>query len=473
MPSKPGVYLFLDKKGNVLYVGKAKNLKKRVKSYFVNTKNLLEKTRILVSQIEKIKTFIASSEIEALLLEANYIKLYKPKYNAKLTDGKAYPLIQITIKDKYPKVLIARRADDNKSLYFGPFPNSSALRLVLKTIRRIFPYQSVVNHPNKLCLYNHLGLCPCPQVMGYKEYKKNIRHIITFLKGNTKKIISNLKKEKSMLSKREEFEKAEVLQKKIDAIYYVTSPVYEKFDYKINPNLEVDLRNKELLLLKTCLSKHSLQVGNLKRIEAYDISNISGNFATGSMVVFTNGEKDSSEYRRFKINNLPNSPNIPNDFAMMQQIISRRLNHHEWSFPDLIIVDGGKGQVSAALKALYSSSDQARPESREVMSSSRKRSSTRSMTDPRFLEGDKVSSRQARTIDGIPIIGLAKGEETIIIPSPNSLSLRERARVRFIEISLPKDSPALHLIQRIRDEAHRFAIAYHRKLRSKQLLLDT
>jgi len=344
-------------------------------------------------------------------LEANYIKLYKPKYNAKLTDGKAYPLIRITVRDEYPKVLIARRNEDKKSLYFGPFPNSSALRLVLKTIRRIFPFQSVANHPKRICLYNHLGLCPCPQVTNDKDYKKNILHIVTFLKGNTKKVLRSLEKERSVVSKLQEFEKAEALQRKIDAINYVTSPVYQKFDYRVNPNLDLDLRKKELSGLKDCLSRYNVQIKNLKRIECFDISNISGTNATGSMVVFFNGEKDTSEYRRFKIRR---TDKIPDDFAMMQEVLERRIRHGEWTMPDLIIVDGGKGQVSSAMEVL-----------------------------------------KKRNIN-IPIIGLAKREETIITSD-------------FEEIKLPKDSEALKLTMRIRDEAHRFAITYHRKLRSKQL----
>lgn len=411
MPLKPGVYLFLNERDEVLYVGKAKSLKKRVSSYFVYLSRLGEKTKILVSQISKIKTLEVASEIEALLLEANYIKKYKPKYNIRLADGKAYPLIRITIKDKYPKVLIARRTEDKKSLYFGPYPNTGAMRLVLRTIRRIFPYQSVVNHPNKPCLYYHLGLCPCPQVFSDKEYRKNIRHIISFLKGNTKTVIKDLKIERNILSNKEEFEKARLVQKKIDAILFVTSPAYEKFDYKLNVNLEEDLRRNELQSLQLCLAQHAVQTNYLERIECYDISNISGTNATGSMVVFVNGEKDSSQYRKFKIRKLY----TPNDFAMMQEVLQRRLNHKEWPMPDLIIVDGGKGQVSSAIEV--------------------------------------VEERKLK----IPVIGLAKREEIIITSS-------------FDEIILPKDSPARNLVMRIRDEAHRFAITYHRVLRSKAFL---
>ena len=430
MPSKPGVYLFLGSENEVLYIGKAKNLKKRVGSYFINKANLLEKTKILVSQIKKIRYIVAESEIEALLLEANYIKKHMPKYNARLRDGKRYPLIRITVRDKYPKVLIAKRYEDDpsdkRSLYFGPFPNSSAVHLVLRTIRRIFPFQSVANHPKRLCLYNHLGLCPCPPMFDKdtpntrsilaKEYRKSIYHIIDFLKGCTKKVLKNLEGEREILSKIENFEKASEIQKKIDSIKYVTSPFYQKFDYRIDPNLDEDLRNKELKMLKECLEKHKVRIESLKRIECFDISNISGTSATGSMVVFINGEKDPSKYRRFKIKNVNKAPN---DFTMMQEVLQRRIKHIEWPYPDLVVVDGGKGQVSVALNVL------------------------------------KIQNIK------IPVIGLAKREETIVIPYEE--------KEHFSEVYLPKDSPALHLIMRIRDEAHRFAIKYHRLLRSKEL----
>ena len=416
LSTKPGIYLFLDRKGNILYVGKAKNLKKRVSSYFLKKIDLGAKTGILISQIAKIKTIVVNSEIEAFLLENQYIKRYKPKYNIKLTDDKAYPMIRITMKDKYPKVLIARRPDDKNSVYFGPFPNGAqALRIVLKTIRRIFPYQSVPNHAKKICLYYHLGLCPCPPVFdtpgANREYRKNIKHIINFLNGNTKKIIKDLKKERNFLSKNEDFEKASLLQNKIAAIALVTDPFYKtRLDLDINPNLISDLREKEIQDLTNILNKNCIYVKSLKRIECFDISNTSGTNSTGSMVTFINGEKNSSWYRKFKIKTL----NGPNDFGMIEEVLKRRLNHKEWSYPDLIIVDGGKGQVSTGVKVL-------------------------------------------QNIDlKIPIIGLAKKEETIVTSD-------------LKEINLPQDSSALKLIMRIRDEAHRFAITYHHKLRSKSL----
>ncbi len=361
-------------------------------------------------------------------MEAKLIKKNKPKYNTRLTDGKNYPLIKITVADNYPKILIARHINNNppadKSIYFGPFPNSSAMKLVLKIIRRIFPYQSAPNHAKKICLYYHLGLCPCPPVFDSmefkKEYRKIIRHIIDFLNGDAKKIIKDLTRERDLLSRNENFEKANLLQNKIRAIELITGPFYKRtLDLNIDPNLTEDLTEKEMNCLKHILNQNNIPVKILQRIECFDISNISGTNATGSMVVFTNGQKDVGQYRRFWIR----GKNIPDDFRMMEEVLRRRIKHVEWPYPDLLIVDGGKGQVSAALKAMKQFNNSPRGEA--------------GLT--------------------IPIIGLAKKEETIITSD-------------FKEISLSKNSDALKFVMRIRDEAHRFAITYHRKLRSKNFL---
>lgn len=395
-------------------MGKAKNLKNRVASYFSTTPTG-EKTTLLVEKIASIKYITVTSEIESLLLEANYIKKYAPQFNVRLTDGKAYPLIQITIKDKYPKVLILRRIEDKKSIYFGPYPNAGAMRLVLKIIRRIFPFQSVVNHGNRPCLYHHLNLCPCPTVFDSEEtkrkYRKNIHHIISFLQGNIRKVLKDLEKERNLLSKSEKYEEAIEVQKKISAIGLITQPTTPAFEYDTNPNLYEDLRKQEMEELRSALNSKNIKVETLHRIECFDISNISGKNATGSMVVFTNAQKDSQFYRRFRVR----AKARPNDFLMMEEILQRRIKHTEWSMPDLIIVDGGKGQITSARKV---------------------------------LNQHKLT---------IPVIGLAKREEIIITED-------------FQEIRFPRDSKALQLIIRIRNEAHRFAVTYHRKLRSKYLL---
>ncbi|MEK7160034.1 MAG: UvrB/UvrC motif-containing protein [Patescibacteria group bacterium] len=390
-------------------MGKANNLRNRVSSYF-KAKNLGEKTKQLVSQIHKIKLIAVNSEVEAFLLEENLVKKYKPKYNLKLQDDKSFQRIKITIKDKYPKVLIVRKQKKDGSLYFGPYTNSTSLKTVLKIIRKIFPYQAVSNHQNRLCFYNHLGLCPCPSVTSDKSYKKTIKYIISFLNGKTKEIINKLQKERDNYSKKEDFENAKLIQNKINSIKNVTTAGHKPFEYEENPNLKYDVINNQLDTLKKILLNNSVLVKNLNRIECFDISNISGFYATGSMVVFTNGEKDTSSYKRFKIKRLYN--NKPNDFAMMQEILERRFKRKDWKMPSLVIIDGGKGQVSSVR-----------------------------------LVFEKLNIN-------IPLIGLAKKEETIITGDLN-------------EIVLSKNSVALHLIMRIRDEAHRFAIAYHKKLRSK------
>jgi excinuclease ABC subunit C len=449
-----------------------------VSSYFAKSAQLGPKTQVMVSQIEKIRVTIVESELEALLLEAFYIKKYKPKYNSKLTDNKSYLRIRITIKDDFPKILLARREEDPKSIYYGPFPSASAVKIVLKTIRRIFPFQSVLNHPKRICLYHHLGLCPCPPMFSNSQeikngYKKNIKGIIRILEGQSRTIMKELEKERDLFSKNEKYEDALATQKKINALSLITTPFHRPFEYAINPNLREDIRQKELDGLMEALNAHGLNLKKLERIECYDISNIQGTNATGSMVVLTQGEIDKSQYRKFKIrriwekrvkgkaervkknNKLSLHPSpltlphqeMPNDFAMMKEVLTRRLQHEDWHFPDLIIVDGGKGQVSSGLAALVESG-----------------------------------------VD-IPLVGLAKREETIVIPVLRHSGEEHERRHQnpdsgrasfakmtdgenFVEVSLPKNSPSLHLIQRIRDEAHRFAITYHRKLRSNSALVS-
>lgn len=411
MPEKAGVYVYLNKQNDVLYVGKANNLKSRVSSYFVKSAILGEKTKVLVSQVHKIRITIVESELEALLLEAFYIKKFRPKYNIRMSDDKSYVMIKITIKYSYPAVLLTRRNNDPKSIYFGPYPNSGAVKLVLKTIRKVFPYQSVLNHPRRICLYNHLGLCPCPPIFDSahfkKEYNKNIRGIIRILNAQSSKIVKEFEKKRDNFSRHENYEEAQKLQKKINALKIITEPFHRPFEYDVNPNLRIDLRRHELTELSQILA-----VKKLQRIECYDISNTQGTHATGSMVVFVKGEKDATLYRRFKIK----KDGSPNDFAMIKEVLERRFKRGGWEKPDLIIVDGGKGQVSAAQSV---------------------------------LSVNKIK---------IPLIGLAKREETIVIKESDNV---------FKEVLLPKNSKALHLIMRIRDEAHRFAITYHKKLRSK------
>jgi excinuclease ABC subunit C len=261
--------------------------------------------------------------------------------------------------------------------------------------------------------------------------------------GSSKKIMSELEKERDQASKTERYEEALLLQRRIDALGYITQPFHRPHEYDVNPNLRIDLRQEEMDSLQAILEENGCPVSHLRRIECYDISHIQGTNTVASMVVFVNGEKESSQYRKFKIR----LEKTPDDFASMQEVLQRRLKHTEWEMPGLIIVDGGKGQVSSAMEVL-----------------------------------EKLGIN-------VPLVGLAKREETLVLPIlakpefpmsnikypiSNEPSIRnwklEIGNLKFTEVSLSRDSSALHLVQRIRDEAHRFAITYHRKLRSKNAI---
>ncbi|MDO8270010.1 MAG: excinuclease ABC subunit UvrC [Candidatus Levybacteria bacterium] len=418
LPSTPGVYLFKDEKGKILYVGKAKDLKKRVSSYFSH-KALDSKTLQLVSFVEDIATIRVGSEIEAFLLEASLIKKHKPFYNIKLIDDKSYPLIEIS-QSESPAILITRKKNNLNAHYFGPYSDTTALKVVLKLLRKIFPYQSVKNHPKRKCLYYHLGLCPCIPANPEKliEYRKNLKKIEKFLDGKKDEVIKKLEQERNAYVKLEEFEDAQSIQEKIDRIILITSDTYDPFYYMDKPDFYFQRIEKELESLKIILTPYYSELGSLNRIECYDISNISGKQATGSMVVFENGDKNTKEYRRFKIK----SKDTPDDFLMMQEMLTRRLDNDSWPLPNLLVVDGGKGQVGSALKAL---------------ANNKKR---------------------------IPVIGLAKREEIIVVP------VKTQNGFDFLEIKLPHSTPGVNLLRRIRDEAHRFAITYHRLLRKKSFI---
>lgn len=418
MPSKPGVYQFSDENGKVLYVGKAKNLKKRVSSYFQKQAHD-EKTTLLIPQIKNISHIVVNSEIEAFLLEAELIHKHLPYFNIKMIDDKSYPYIMVS-KSDIPYVTVARKKSIKQAEYFGPYPDAGSVKVVLKLLRKIFPYESVKTHPKRKCLYFHLGLCPCVQAVSENTvvYKKNIANLKRFLKGSTTQVLKNLESERDAFSKNEEFEKAGEVQRQIDSIKTITQETYDPFVYINQPKTQSLREKNENSALFDLLASNGVPLSKLDRIECFDISNFQGTNATGSMTVLIHGSAEKSEYRKFKIRKL----NTPNDFAMHQEMMARRLKHPEWDFPDLFIIDGGKGQVSSVLQVL------------------------------------------AHNGIKIPVIGIAKKFETLVIPRFENRSLL------FIEVRVPLSSPAINVVRRIRDEAHRFAITYHRKLRSKSAL---
>ncbi|HEY5600592.1 MAG TPA: GIY-YIG nuclease family protein [Patescibacteria group bacterium] len=409
LPTGPGVYKFCGVKGNILYVGKAINLKSRIGSYFANRDNLGPKTKAMVQLAKSIEIVKVESEIEALLLEAALISKHLPKFNSELKDDRSPIYIKITVGNEIPLITTARRQKKTKGVkIFGPFPSSSNVRSVLKILRRIFPY-CTHQRRQKSCLYVHLGLCPDPfaSQRARLDYKKTIKNILMFLNGEKKRLILNLIKEMQVLSNNQEFENANKIKKQIDAINYVTQNFRQPEEYLKAPDLIEDLANEKIQALQNVLG---LTIP-LIRIECYDISNTQGKQATGSMVVFTNGLPDISEYRKFKIK----LKNTPDDYSMIKEVIYRRLKN-DWTKPNLFVIDGGKGQLSAAKS---------------------------------ILDIQKVT---------IPIISLAKRLEEIYLPDNSE------------PISLRSDSSAILLLRHIRDESHRFAIFYHRKLRIKAFL---
>lgn len=423
LPGKPGVYLFKDRAGKIIYVGKALNLKKRVASHFLKKFFLLGREELLVSQTKTVNFFLVESEIEALLLEADLIKKYQPKYNVRLKDDKSYLYIKITQSDDFPKVLTARREKIPGHLYFGPFPSAKTVRATLRSLRRFFPYCNChfkICQRRRSCLWVELGLDsgPCLGKIDKASYRKIIRHLTYLLFGKKEKLLKLLQKEMRAAAQKEEFEKAQFYKRQIAGIEYLTRPLRAPSEYLRSPEIFNKKRQEALKELQKLLGLSRIPF----RIEGYDISNIGGQEATGSMVVFTRGEADKSGYRRFKIK----ISQRPDDVAMLKEVMRRRLAHPEWPLPDLVVVDGGKGQVGGVL---------------------------------RVLEEAKIT---------LPMIGLAKRLEEIIIPA--KLRSRGAKKLKFKTIRRPPDSSVLQLLQRLRDESHRFALTYHRKLRIKTLI---
>lgn len=415
----PGVYLYKNSDGEVIYCGKAINLLKRVSSYF--NRNNDTKTSILVSNIAQIETIVVQSELEALILEANLIKKYKPRFNIRLVDDKEYLYIKIT-RELFPQVLTARKSQlKGAKDYFGPFPSSTIVRDTLKKLRRVFKWcnnppvrvklsgeSEKLKYPIKACFYFHLDLCSgaCAHVVDGSAYRKQIGGFVKFLSGQGGSLVDELEKKMKKAASGQRFEEANGYKKMLEGISYLRAST-NIANYLANPNFIENVRQsglEELVVVLNLIKKPD-------RIECYDISNIGGHQAVGSMVVLTNGEIDKSNYRKFKIK----SEGKPNDFAMHQEMMRRRLHHPEWGMPDVIIIDGGRGQVRAVKEELV-----------------------------------KQGYR-------IPIWGIAKRREWLYPPDGS-------------EISLAKNSLALRLIQKIRDESHRFAITYHRKLRQKKFL---
>jgi len=545
LPTSPGVYLFKDAEGNIIYVGKAANLRHRVGSYFGAGQKLTPKLKRMASKVDDLDYFVTTSEQEALILELNLIKRHHPRYNVRLKDDKTFPYLKIDLNEEWPRVHITRRLEEDGGRYFGPFASAKSVRQTLKLIKGIFPFRScsksITGTDPRPCLDYDIGHClaPCIGVVSRGEYAEVIKQVILFLEGKQERVVRQLKSKMNQAAEASDFERAAMFRDQIQAVervvegqriaatvkgeqdviafaqdkdqayvqvffirsgkligresfllqgtryeqpsqimtsfikqFYASSPHIPPLLLLQHPvedmamlqgwlqskrrgkvNIQVPRRgNKKQLVnivaenaqqgleqLKikqlaspTALSaaleeiKGELQLPRLpSRIEGYDISDIQGTAAVGSMVVFDKGKPKPAHYRRFRIKTV----SAANDYAMLQEVLRRRFKRAgsasgSWAIlPDLVLIDGGKGQLNAAQEAM-----------------------------------------QQMGADTVPTASLAKENEEIFIPQKSE------------PIILAKSSPGLQLLQRLRDEAHRFALGYHQRIRKRETFasaLDT
>lgn len=413
LPSAPGVYFHKNQQGEVIYVGKAAVLKNRVRQYFQNTEKD-PKTAALVAEIADTDWIVVETEMDALFLESEMIKRYMPQWNILLRDDKTVSYVRINMKDEIPYVSTTRNPLDDGATYIGPFYAKNTILKALRILRKIFPFYEKT-YDGKKTLNTDLSLTPGIEIgkITPKEYKKNLHNLIRYLNGDRKKLILDLEKQMKTAAALHDFEEAAKLRDE----YFGLKGLKRKIIFSDKEFLDLS-SDKALLELKQLLNLQDPP----RRIEGYDISHISGTNTVASMVVFQNGASDRTAYRKFKIRSSKND-----DTASMYEVIFRRLKHQEWPFPDLIILDGASPQLSAVLGLLSAAN--------------------------------------------IPVVGRNKsGDHTrnadvnLIIPikQPDGQYL-------FQSKVYSNDSHLAKLIIRIDEESHRFAITYHRQLRSKNL----
>jgi excinuclease ABC subunit C len=418
LPDRPGVYLMKDRLGRIIYVGKAKSLKKRVSSYFQRGRARTisqPKIRALIEMIADLDTIEVKSEPEALLLEGKLIKQWRPRYNTDFTDDKRFLLVRVDPGEELPRFRLTRIKKDDRSRYFGPFAHSGLLRRTLAQMRRQFGILLGDTLPKKLPdgtwqLYDDVReeLYGAVNILTAEVYRARVDAACEFLEGKSREWLETLRTEMAAAAEKQEYEKAAELRDVVFALEETLRKTrrFERLDPTRPAGDEEALR-----LLQEALHLAAPPHG----IECFDISHISGTFVVASMVRFTDGRPDKDNYRRFQIKSFIGN----DDFRAMEEVVGRRyrrLVEEQKPFPDLVVIDGGRGQIGAALKS--------------------------------FVGLDVMPP---------PLIGLAKEHETIIFPD-------ERA-----PLNLPLTHPGLQLLQRLRDEAHRFANTYNADLRSKKI----
>lgn len=409
LPARPGVYFHKSSSGEIIYVGKAAVLKNRVRQYFQSKKDMDAKTLALVNEITDTEWIETESEIDALFLESEMVKRYMPRYNILLRDDKSQTFVRINMQDEVPFVSFTRQPLDDGADYYGPFYNGSAVKNALRLLRKAFPYYTKPNLPAKPGLDFQLGLSPGieARVITSIDYKKSLRQLVSYIKGNRKAVQTELERDMKTAAAEHDFERAGRLRDQLRNL----SELQRQIVFSRDEFLDIS-KDKALIGLRDLLNLPNIP----RRIEAYDVSHISGSDNVASMVVATNGLADKREYRKFKLRSPGN-----NDVAHMRETIERRLKHlNGWGRPDLIVLDGGVGQLGAVKDLL----------------------------------------NQAN----IPFVGRNKSGDhsrnaAVVLVFPKDDSYKTEL--------LTSNDHIAKLIARLDDEAHRFAISYHQTIRSK------
>ena len=450
LPREPGVYFHKSKSGEIIYVGKAAVLRSRVRQYFQKSRPFDPKTEALVAEITDTDWTTVETELDALFLESEMIKRYKPRYNILLRDDKSQLYIRIPMKDDFPSVTFTRGPLDDGADYFVPYYNGWAIKKAMKYLRKVFPYSTHQQLPQRVCLQYHLGLCPGveEQKIGKREYRQSLNRLTMYLRGNRKQLTAEMEKDMQRAAKAQQFEQAAELRNQL----YNLKSLQRQIIFSDKEFMDVS-KDHALAGLQQLLSLPDAP----RRIEGYDISHMQGTNNVASMVVATNGIADKAQYRKFKMK-IPGN----DDFAHINETMLRRFSgkHKDWPLPKLVLIDGGKGQLSAALDGL-----------------------------------EKMEMT-------IPVIGLAKREEEIVIHKTRSHiqlnmqqvmedhavaegeageTLNDNSTIEriheaarpfisdesddFIIVRLPRSTHISKLLQRIRDESHRFAVSYHTHLK--------
>ncbi|HEU4914631.1 MAG TPA: excinuclease ABC subunit UvrC [Candidatus Saccharimonadales bacterium] len=429
LPAQPGVYFHKDAKGEIIYVGKAASLKNRVRQYFHASRRRDPKTDALVAEIVDTDWVTVETELDALFVEAEMVRRYMPRYNILLRDDKSSVYVRINYDDPHPAVSFTRQPLDDKAKYFGPYFNGGEVKRALKYLRKVFPYSTHTGVlPKRACLQFHLGLCPGIEEnkTSLQDYRSDLRKLMQYLRGERAKILERMERDMERAAKSHDFEKAADIRNR----YFALKALTKQIVFSDREFLDIS-KDRGLQGLADLLGLPQVP----RRIEGYDISHMQGTDNVASMVVFTNGIPDKAAYRKFKMR-LPGN----NDFGHMDEAITRRCsekNQKEWGLPDLFLIDGGKGQLAAATRA------------RDALGVVR------------------------------PMIGLAKREEEIAVHLEKSLVNVSKIELQknnaivnesddFWLILLPKNSDIVKLLQRVRDESHRFAVSYHSVLKGKR-----